>query len=79
VFRSWREGLNGGVYMRGRAKSRATLARVGTIHVYRRDGISFPLATGDWDAIVTPFTGPLQGIHTSASQGRNSRARVVTR
>jgi hypothetical protein len=65
--------------LRGRAKIRATMARVDTIHVYRRDGISFPLATGDPDAIVALFTGRLQGIHTSASQGRNSRARVVTR
>ena len=79
IFRSELEGLNGGVYFRGRAKVRETLAQVGTIRVYRRDGLTFPLATRDWKAVGSPFTGSLQGIHTSASGERNSRIRVVTR
>jgi hypothetical protein len=42
IFRSSRELLVGRVYMTGRAKTRTTLARVGTIRVYRRDGITYP-------------------------------------
>jgi hypothetical protein len=79
VFRSLRERLNGSVYMRGRAKSRRTLARVGGIWVYRRDGITFPLARRELETISSPFTSGLQGIHTSAKGERNFGARVVTR
>jgi hypothetical protein len=79
VFRSLRERLNGRVYMRGRAKSRRTMARVGGIWVYRRDGLTFPLARRALEAIGSPFTPGLQGIHTSATRGRNVGTRVVTR
>ena len=79
VFRSWREGLNGGVYVRGRAETRETLGRVGSIRVYRRDGLTFPLAAREWEAIGAPFTGRLQGVYNGADDGRNSRIRVVTR
>lgn len=79
VFRSLRERLNGSVYMRGRAKSRRTLARVGGIWVYRRNGVTFPLAGRRLEAIGSPFTSGLQGIHTSARVGRPFGARVVTR
>jgi hypothetical protein len=79
VFRAGRERLNGRVYMRGRAKSRRTLARVGRIWVYRRDGITFPLARREFQAVGSPFTAGLQGIHTSAKDERNFGARVVTR
>jgi hypothetical protein len=79
VFRSLREQLNGRVYMRGKAKSRRTLARVGGIWVYRRDGLTFPLARRALEAIGSPFTAGLQGIHTSAPGGRNFGPRVVTR
>jgi hypothetical protein len=79
VFRSLRERLNGRVYMRGRARSRRTLARVGGIWVYRRDGISFPLARREIEVLGSPFTAGLQGIHTSAKGERNLGARVVTR
>jgi hypothetical protein len=79
VFRSLRERLNGSVYMRGRTRSRRTLARVGGIWVYRRDGITFPLARRRLEAIGSPFTAGLQGIHTSAKGERNFGARVVTR
>jgi tryptophan 2,3-dioxygenase len=44
IFRSWREPLVGRVYMTGRARHRQTLARVGSFRVYRRDGITFPIA-----------------------------------
>jgi hypothetical protein len=67
VFRSSRELLVGRVYMRGRAKRRRTLARVGSIRVYRRDGITFP------------FTSRLQGLHIRAHDGRDPDDRVVTR
>jgi hypothetical protein len=79
VFRARRERLNGRVYLRGRAKSRRTLARVGGIWVYRRDGITFPLARREFEAVGSPFTSGLQGIHTSAKGERNFGARVVTR
>jgi hypothetical protein len=79
VFRFLRERLNGSVYMRGRAESRRTLARVGGIWVYRRNGITFPLARVRLKAIGSPFTAGLQGIHTSGRPGRNFSARVVTR
>jgi len=52
VFRAGRERLNGRVYMRGRAKSRRTLARVGSIWLYRRDGITFPLARREFQAMA---------------------------
>jgi hypothetical protein len=79
VFRSLRVRLNGRVYMRGRARSRRTLARVGGIWVYRRDGLTFPLARREFEAIGSPFTAGLQGTHTSAGAERNFGARVVTR
>lgn len=79
VFRSLRERLNGRVSMRGRARSRRTLARVGGIWVYRREGISFPLARREIEVLGSPFTAGLQGIHTSAKGERNLGARVVTR
>jgi hypothetical protein len=79
VFRSGRERLGGRVYMRGRAKSRRTLARVGGIWVYRRNGITFPLTRRRLEAIGSPFTPGLQGIHTSARGERTFGARVVTR
>jgi hypothetical protein len=79
VFRSLRERLNGSVYMRGRAESRRTLARVGGIWVYRRNGVTFPLARRKLEAIGRPFTPGLQGIHTSAGVGWHFGARVVTR
>jgi hypothetical protein len=64
VFRSSRVLIAGGVYMRGRAKVRRTLARVGSFRVYRREQISFPVAEPEWNAIHSPFTGLLQGINT---------------
>jgi hypothetical protein len=79
VFRSSRERLVGRVYMSGRAKQRSTLVRVGSIRVYRRDGISFPLAEREWKVVEEPFTGLLQGVHTRVKQGRIPAARVVTR
>jgi hypothetical protein len=79
VFRSLRERLNGSVYMRGHAESRRTLARVGGIWVYRRNGVTFPLARRRLEAIGRPFTSGLQGIHTSARAGRHFGSRVVTR
>jgi len=79
VFRSSREPLVGRVYMTGRARYRQTLARVGTIRVYRRDDITFPIVDREWKAMFGPFTGLLQGIHTRASNGRITAARVVTR
>jgi hypothetical protein len=44
IFRSKRVKLVDRVFMTGRAKTRTTLAQVGRIRVYRRDGITFPLA-----------------------------------
>jgi hypothetical protein len=79
VFRSLRVRLNGRVYMRGKARSRRTLARVGRIWVYRRNGITFPLARHPLDAIGSAFTAGLQGIHTSVGSGRTPGPRVVTR
>jgi hypothetical protein len=79
VFRSLRERLNGRVYMRGRAKSRRTMARVGGIWVYRRDRLTFPLARRALEVIGNPFTSGLQGIHTSAARERRFGTRVVTR
>jgi hypothetical protein len=79
VFRSSREPLVGRVYMTGRARYRQTLARVGTIRVYRRDDITFPIVDREWKSMFGPFTGLLQGIHTRASNGRITAARVVTR
>jgi hypothetical protein len=79
AFRSSRESIAGRVYLRGRAGVRETLTRVGSLRVYRRDAIRFPLARRQWDALDTPFTGPLQGIHTRVERGRIAEARVVTR
>lgn len=79
IFRSRLELLAGRVYMRGRARTRQTLARVGSIRVYRRDGITFPLARRGLEAIRPPFTRLLQGVHTEADRGRNYGIRVVTR
>ena len=78
VFRSSRELLVGRVYMTGRARSRRTLARVGSFRVYRRDGLTFPLARREWK-LNPPFTRPLQGIDTRARSGRIPAPRVVTR
>jgi len=79
VFRSSREPLVGRVYMTGRARHSQTLVRVGTFRVYRRDGITFPRRRREWRLIRQPFTGLLQGFHTSAGNGRIARARVVGR
>lgn len=79
IFRSRLESLAGHVYMKGRARARRTLARLGSIRVYRRDGITFPLRRRRLVGIGSPFTGLLQGIHTRADRGRNSAVRVVTR
>jgi hypothetical protein len=79
VFRSSREPLVGRVYMTGRARHRRTLARVGSIRVYRRDGITFPVAHREWRATEGPFTGLLQGVHTRVDRGRIAAPRVVTR
>jgi hypothetical protein len=79
IFRSWREPLVGRVYTTGRALHRQTLARVGSFRVYRRDGITFPIARREWKAFEGPFTGLLQGIHTRVNRGRIPPVRVVTR
>jgi hypothetical protein len=49
----------------GRARSKRTLARVGSIRVYRRDDVTFPQVERQWASIGAPFTRPLQGFHTS--------------
>jgi hypothetical protein len=79
VFRSSRELLVGRVYMTGRARVRQTLARVGSFRVYRRDGLSFPIAQREWRVVDGPFTGLLQGLHTRVNRGRIPGVRVVTR
>jgi hypothetical protein len=79
VFRSEREPLTGRVYLRGRAHWRETLLRNRTLWVYRRDGITLPFGERRLEAIESPFTSALQGLHTRASGGRNGRIRVVTR
>jgi hypothetical protein len=82
VFRSSSEPLVGRVYMTGRAAQRQTLARVGSFRVYRREGITFPVVQHErheWRASEGPFTGLLQGIHTSMDRGRIPTPRVVTR
>ncbi|MDQ5835013.1 MAG: hypothetical protein M3550_18515 [Actinomycetota bacterium] len=56
VFRSHREQLGGRVYLRGRAHSRQTVARVGSFWVYRRDGITLPFGERGLEAIKSPFT-----------------------
>jgi len=56
-----------------------TLARVGSIRVYRRDDVTFPQRERQWASIGSSFTQPLQGIHTLAREERIARARVVTR
>jgi hypothetical protein len=73
VFRSSREVLVGRVYMTGRARSRRTLARVGSFRVYRRDGIAFPIATREWNQVGSAFTAPLQGINTRGAMGGSGR------
>ena len=79
VFRSSRELIAGRVKVLGRAKHRRTLARVGSIRVYRRDGVTFPQVEHQWAAIGAPFTRPLQGIHTLVGDERIKGLRVVTR
>jgi hypothetical protein len=44
VFRSWREPAAGGVFFTGRARVHRTLTVVGDWRVYRREGLTFPLA-----------------------------------
>jgi hypothetical protein len=68
VFRSWRELIAGPLRVRGRARGRRVLARVGTWRVYRREGI--PSAV---------FTHRLQGFHNRRAGGRDVPTRVVTR
>lgn len=79
VFRSDRELMTGRVHLRGRAHVRETLVSMGSIRVYRRDGILLPFGQHRLEAIESPFTVFLQGVHTPASDGRNARIRVVTR
>jgi hypothetical protein len=79
VFRSSREPLVGRVYMTGRARHSQTLARVGSIRVYRRDGITYPVVHREWHATEGPFTRLLQGVHTRVDRGMIPAARVVTR
>jgi hypothetical protein len=78
IFRSSRELLVGRVYMRGRARFRETLARVGSIRVYRRDGITFPRVQRDWNALRAVY-GTFAGNSHSPEQGRIAPSRVVTR
>ena len=78
VFRSSRRMLVGRVYMTGRARSRRTLARVGSFRVYERAGLTFPLARREW-RLPSPFTRLLQGIDTRVDSGRIAPLRVVTR
>ena len=54
-------------------------ASVGSFRVYRRDGISFPIVAREWKLVERPFTGFLQGVHTSVSDGRIREPKVVTR
>ena len=79
VFQSSRVFFAGRVKVLGRARSRPTLARVGSIRVYRRDDVRFPQRERQWASIGLSFTQPLQGIHTFVRDGRNARTRVVTR
>jgi hypothetical protein len=79
VFQSSRVFLAGRVKVLGRARSRPTLARVGSIRVYRRDDVTFPQRERQWASIGSSFTRPLRGIHTLAREGRIARTRVVTR
>ena len=94
VFQSSRVFLAGRVKVLGRARHRRTLARVGSIHVYRRDDVRFPQVERQWASIGeigNPcaagragcfghlFTGPLQGFHTLVVNERIPRTRVVTR
>jgi hypothetical protein len=79
VFRSSRELIAGRVRVLGHAKRLRTLARVGSIRVYRRDQVSFPQVERQWAAIAAPFTRPLQGFHTFAKVERIGDSRVVTR
>jgi hypothetical protein len=68
VFRSSNEPLAGQVLVWGRARRHRPVARVGSVQVYRREGISYRL-----------FTRGLQGFHIPVSSGRNASPRVVTR
>jgi hypothetical protein len=79
VFHSHRERLVGRVYLRGRAHSRETLARLGSFWIYRRDGITLPFGEGGLEAIDSPFTSLLQGVHSRRGGGRKVANRVVTR
>jgi hypothetical protein len=79
VFRSSRELIAGRVKVLGHAKHRQKLARVGSILVYRRDGVTFPQVEHQWAAIGAPFTRPLQGINSLVNDERIARPRVVTR
>jgi hypothetical protein len=79
VFQSSRVFLAGRVKVLGRARHRRTLARVGSIRVYRRDDVRFPQVERQWASIGQSFTGPLQGFHTLVVNGRIPRGRVVTR
>jgi hypothetical protein len=79
IFRSSLDMLVGRVYMSGRAKRRVTLARAGSIRVYRRDGLSFPLARRRWHPVGDPFTSLLQGLHNPPKGGRIGALRVATR
>jgi hypothetical protein len=79
IFRSSRDMLVGRVFMSGRAKRRVTLVRVGSIRVYRREGLSFPIARREWHPVGDPFTSLLQGFHKGKEHGRSGAARVVTR
>jgi hypothetical protein len=79
VFLSSRELIAGGVKVLGHAKGRSRLARVGSIRVYRREGVTFPKAQRMWASIGGPFTRPLQGFHIVAIRGSVGQSRVVTR
>jgi hypothetical protein len=77
VFRSWRQPDAGDVFFTGRARVRRTLAVVGGWRVYRREGLTFPVAAA-WSAPQPTFTVNLQGIDISRFLGRIPATRVVT-
>jgi hypothetical protein len=62
VFRSSRKLIAGPVRVRGRARARRVLARVGTWRVYRRQNVR------------AAFTGHLQELHIRRATGRNRGA-----
>jgi hypothetical protein len=72
VFRSSRELIAGRVKVLGHARQRVKLARVGSILVYRREGVTFPQAEHQQATIGSSFTRPLQGIHTRTKDERNT-------